>query len=110
MALASSTAFANLRLTLMRQLKTTRRGQRVTELMKQNMHHLLLQMAVSLYAANEGYLDDVPADKIVASNQHFASFTDGASVWQRSMKRRIQRKIEADLKKFVEDFKINRLY
>ncbi len=50
--------------------KTTRaqleRGQRVTELMKQAQYSPLsiADMAVSLYAANEGYLDDQPLDKI----------------------------------------------
>ncbi len=47
--------------------KQLERGQRVTELMKQKQYAPLTvaEMAVSLYAANEGYLDDVPADKIV---------------------------------------------
>ncbi|MCU7960446.1 MAG: F0F1 ATP synthase subunit alpha [gamma proteobacterium symbiont of Bathyaustriella thionipta] len=43
------------------------RGKRVTELMKQAQYEPMGvgQMAVSLFAANEGYLDDVDADKIV---------------------------------------------
>ncbi|WP_029132215.1 F0F1 ATP synthase subunit alpha [Sedimenticola selenatireducens] len=43
------------------------RGERVTELMKQPQYSPLsiAQMATSLFAANEGYLDDVPANKIV---------------------------------------------
>ncbi|MGD8569223.1 MAG: F0F1 ATP synthase subunit alpha [Gammaproteobacteria bacterium] len=43
------------------------RGQRVTELMKQKQYTPLTigEMAFSLYAANEGYLDDVEVDKIV---------------------------------------------
>ncbi|WP_260293381.1 F0F1 ATP synthase subunit alpha [Sedimenticola hydrogenitrophicus] len=43
------------------------RGERVTELMKQPQYSPLsiAQMAVSLFAANEGYLDDVPANKVV---------------------------------------------
>ncbi len=43
------------------------RGERVTELMKQPQYSPLsiAQMAISLFAANEGYLDDVPANKIV---------------------------------------------
>ncbi len=51
--------------------KTTRaqleRGQRVTELMKQPQYSPLsiAEMAVSLYAANEGYLDDLALDKVV---------------------------------------------
>jgi F-type H+-transporting ATPase subunit alpha len=43
------------------------RGQRVTELMKQKQYSPLTigEMAFSLFAANEGYLDDVKVDKVV---------------------------------------------
>ncbi|WP_455366508.1 F0F1 ATP synthase subunit alpha, partial [Kaarinaea lacus] len=43
------------------------RGQRVTELMKQKQYSPLTigEMAFSLYAANEGYIDDVEVDKVV---------------------------------------------
>jgi F-type H+-transporting ATPase subunit alpha len=42
------------------------RGQRVTELMKQKQYSPLsvAQMAVSLFAVNEGFIDKVPLDKI----------------------------------------------
>ncbi len=47
--------------------KQLERGERVTELMKQGQYSPMsvAQMAVSLFAANEGYLDDVDASKIV---------------------------------------------
>nr|MBV6629887.1 F0F1 ATP synthase subunit alpha [Oceanococcus sp. HetDA_MAG_MS8] len=47
------------------------RGQRVTELMKQQQYAPLSvgHMAVSLYAADKGYLDDVPVDKVVAFDE-----------------------------------------
>ena len=47
--------------------KQLERGQRVTELMKQSQYAPLsvAEMAISLYAANEGMLDDVPVNKIV---------------------------------------------
>ena len=47
--------------------KQIERGQRVTELMKQKQYQPLTisEMAVSLYAANEGYLDDVDVKKVV---------------------------------------------
>ena len=47
--------------------KQLERGQRVTELMKQKQYSPLsvAEMAVSLFAANEGLLDDVEANKIV---------------------------------------------
>ncbi len=43
------------------------RGQRVTELMKQPQYTPLsvAEMAISLYAVNEGYLDDVEVEKVV---------------------------------------------
>ena len=43
------------------------RGQRVTELMKQPQYSPLgvAEMAVSLFAANEGYMDDVDVSKVV---------------------------------------------
>jgi F-type H+/Na+-transporting ATPase subunit alpha len=46
--------------------KQIERGQRVTEMMKQNQYSTMniAQMAVSLFAANEGYLDDVEVNKV----------------------------------------------
>jgi F-type H+-transporting ATPase subunit alpha len=46
--------------------KQIERGQRVTELMKQNQYAPMsvAQMAVSLFAVNEGYLDDVEVHKV----------------------------------------------
>jgi F-type H+-transporting ATPase subunit alpha len=43
------------------------RGKRVTELMKQGQYQPLSvpEMATSLFAANEGYLDDVEVEKVV---------------------------------------------
>src|SRR5688572_24936648 len=48
--------------------KQLERGQRVTELMKQKQYApmSIAQMALSIYAVNEGYLDDVPLNKILA--------------------------------------------
>jgi F-type H+-transporting ATPase subunit alpha len=57
--------------------KQIERGQRVTELMKQKQYSPLTvsEMAISLFAANEGYLDDVPVKKVVdfekALHSHF---------------------------------------
>jgi F-type H+-transporting ATPase subunit alpha len=46
--------------------KQIERGQRVTEIMKQPQYSPLsvAQMAVSLFAANEGFLDDIPVNKV----------------------------------------------
>ncbi len=48
--------------------KQLERGQRVTELMKQKQYAPLsiANMALSIYAANEGYLDEVPLNKILS--------------------------------------------
>ena len=59
--------------------KQLERGQRVTELMKQKQYSPLsvAEMGVSLFAANEGYLDDVDVTKIVSFEEgmhaHFIS-------------------------------------
>jgi F-type H+-transporting ATPase subunit alpha len=59
--------------------KQLERGQRVTELMKQKQYSPLSvsEMGVSLYAANEGYLDDVDVTKVVSFEEsmlaHFRS-------------------------------------
>ena len=47
--------------------KQLEHGQRVTELMKQKQYSPMsvAEMALSLYAANEGYLDDVSVDKVL---------------------------------------------
>ncbi len=47
--------------------KQLERGQRVTELMKQAQYSPMsvADMAVSLFAGNEGYLDDLPLNKVV---------------------------------------------
>jgi F-type H+-transporting ATPase subunit alpha len=90
--------------------KQLERGQRVTELMKQKQYSPLTiaEMGLSLYAANEGYLDDVPLAKIGA-------FEAGLHSAFRSAHGDLMRKInetgdynaeiEAGLKKAVEDFK-----
>ena len=46
--------------------KQIERGQRVTELMKQNQYTPMsvAQMAVSLFAVNEGYLDEIEVSKV----------------------------------------------
>ena len=47
--------------------KQLERGQKVTELMKQKQYSPLsvAEMAISLFAVNEGYLDDIEAHKVV---------------------------------------------
>ena len=56
--------------------KQLERGERVTELMKQPQYSPLstCDMAISLFAANEGYLDDVEVTKIVAFESSLHSY------------------------------------
>ena len=56
--------------------KQIERGQRVTELMKQKQYQPLTiaDMGFTLYAANEGYLDDVPVNKVVDFEAAMHSF------------------------------------
>jgi F-type H+-transporting ATPase subunit alpha len=56
--------------------KQIERGQRVTELMKQKQYQPLTiaEMGFSLYAANEGYLDDVAVNKVVDFESAMVSY------------------------------------
>jgi F-type H+-transporting ATPase subunit alpha len=56
--------------------KQIERGQRVTELMKQKQYSPLsiAEMAFSLFAANEGFLDDIDASKVVSFEQAMHSY------------------------------------
>lgn len=56
--------------------KQLERGARVTELMKQKQYSPMsvAEMAVSLFAANEGYLDDVDVKKVVRFEEALQSY------------------------------------
>jgi F-type H+-transporting ATPase subunit alpha len=95
--------------------KQLERGQRVTELMKQKQYAPLSvgQMALSLFSANEGYLDDVPVEKIVAFEEalhahaadKYAHLIDSIS-----SSGNLDDEIIAGLKGVVEDFKRSGAY
>ncbi len=95
--------------------KQLERGQRVTELMKQKQYAPLnvAEMGVSLYAANEGYLDDVDVNKIVAFedamlahvNSNFSDLLDSINATG-DYNDEIAGKIAAA----IEDFKTNGVY
>ncbi|MFC4729050.1 F0F1 ATP synthase subunit alpha [Coralloluteibacterium thermophilus] len=86
------------------------RGQRVTELMKQKQYApmTIAQMALSIYAANEGYLDDVPVAKIGAFEEglqaHFAN-TQGELMAKIVETGDWNGDIEAAFKKGIAEFK-----
>ncbi len=60
--------------------KQLQRGERVTELMKQVQYSPMsvAQMALSLFAANEGYLDDVDVKKVVDFEHALQSYMKSA--------------------------------
>ncbi|MEM7053930.1 MAG: F0F1 ATP synthase subunit alpha [Pseudomonadota bacterium] len=60
--------------------KQLERGQRVTELMKQPQYSpmSIAEMAVSLFAGNEGYLDDLELNKVIAYEQALISFMNNS--------------------------------
>ncbi|WP_341327291.1 F0F1 ATP synthase subunit alpha [Methylotuvimicrobium sp. KM2] len=70
--------------------KQIERGQRVTELMKQNQYSPMsvAQMAVSLFAANEGYLDSVDVNKV-------RDFEDALQLYMKSEKSDLMDQINA---------------
>ena len=90
--------------------KQLERGQRVTELMKQKQFSPLsiAEMGLSLFAANEGYLDDVELAKIGAFEAGLHSFFKsryGDLMSKINQTGDYNGEIEAGLKKTVEEFK-----
>jgi F-type H+-transporting ATPase subunit alpha len=89
--------------------KQLERGQRVTELMKQAQYAPMsvAEMALSLFAANEGYLDDVEVNKIVAFEAallaHFRS-SYSSELDAINSNPDYNEEVEATLRKIVEDF------
>ena len=90
--------------------KQLERGQRVTELMKQKQYApmSIAQMALSIYAVNEGYLDDVPMNKILAFEEGLHSHM--ANTQGELMNRIVQtgawdKDIEGVFKQLVSEFK-----
>ena len=92
--------------------KQLERGQRVTELMKQKQYAPLstAEMALSLFAANEGFLDDVEIKKIVdfeaALHAHAGSHF-GDLVAKINETADYNDEIQAGMRKCLEDFKAN---
>ena len=90
--------------------KQLEHGQRVTELMKQKQYApmSIAHQAVSIYAVNEGYLDDVPVNKIGAFEDglhaHFDN-TLGELIGKIDATGDWNDEIEAAFKKGIEDFK-----
>ncbi len=90
--------------------KQLERGQRVTELMKQKQYApmSIADQALSIYAVNEGYLDDVPVSKLLAFEEglhaHFAN-TAGELTAKVNATGAWNDEIEAAFKKGISEFK-----
>jgi F-type H+-transporting ATPase subunit alpha len=89
--------------------KQLERGQRVTELMKQKQYAPMsvAEMALSLFAANNGYFDKVDRRKVVeteAALQSFARATVPDLLKSINTKPDLSKDVEAALKKCCDDF------
>jgi F-type H+-transporting ATPase subunit alpha len=89
--------------------KQLERGQRTTEVMKQKQYAPMsvAEMALSIYAVNNGFMDKVPLNKVVDfetalqgfANSNYAALLDGINANPKFSKEN-----EAALKKAIEDF------
>ncbi|CAB1370988.1 F0F1 ATP synthase subunit alpha [Denitratisoma oestradiolicum] len=90
--------------------KQLERGRRVTELMKQPQYAPLsvAEMAISLYASNEGYMDDVDVAKILpfeSALHQFVKQKNADLVSKIETSKDLDKDAEAQLKAAVEEFK-----
>ena len=91
------------------------RGRMFTELMKQAQYSPLSvsKMAITLYAANNGYFDDVPVDKILNCESDLHGFIGSKhKKVMESIEKSLElsEKDEKDLVKAIEDFKSSSKY
>ncbi|RMG55804.1 MAG: F0F1 ATP synthase subunit alpha [Gammaproteobacteria bacterium] len=95
--------------------KQLERGERVTELMKQPQYSPLsiAEMAFSLFAANEGYLDDIDAKKVVDFEKALHSYlhSEHADLLAKINETAdYNDEIEAAMRKALDDFKANNVW
>ena len=94
--------------------KQLERGQRTTEVMKQKQYAPMsvAEMALSIYAVNEGYMDKVPVNKVVAFEaalQGFANASHKADLDAINAEPVLKKHADT-LKKIVENFAKNGSY
>jgi len=92
--------------------KQIERGRRVTELMKQKQYSPLTvgEMAVSLFAVDRGYLDDVDVKKVgdfEAALHNYMRANHKVLIHKVNTSGDFNDEIEADFKKALDDFKAN---
>ena len=95
--------------------KQLERGRRVTELMKQPQYSPISvsEMALTLFAVNKGYLDDVEVKKALAFESALRAFMKAkyASVMNKiETTKDLDEETEKALAKAIEDFKANGTY
>ncbi len=91
------------------------RGQRVTELMKQPQYSPMsvAEMAISLYAVNEGYLDDIEVEDAVPFETalHAHAHANAAELMEQIDRTgAYDEEIQAGLKALLEEFKASGAY
>jgi F-type H+/Na+-transporting ATPase subunit alpha len=89
--------------------KQLERGQRVTEVMKQKQYTPMsvAEMALSIYAVNNGFMDKIDLKKVVAFEaalQGFAQTNYRAMLDDINRQPKLSKENEAALKKCIEDF------
>ena len=89
--------------------KQLERGQRVTEVMKQKQYAPMsvAEMALSIYAVNNGYMDKVELKKVVAFEaalQAFAHTNHQSTLDEINKQPKLSKENEAAFKKVIEDF------
>lgn len=95
--------------------KQLEHGQRVTELMKQKQYapYSIADQAVSVYASNEGYMADVPVNKIVDFDAALiAYFRSEKAAFMQNIDEtgNYDKDIEAEFKAGIESFKATQAY
>ncbi|MFK7965253.1 MAG: F0F1 ATP synthase subunit alpha [Burkholderiaceae bacterium] len=90
--------------------KQLERGRMVTELMKQPQYQPLevWEMALTLFAANEGYFDDIEVDKALAAEKalrDFAKAEHGSLVDTIEADKKFDKDIEAKMHELCKSFK-----
>ena len=91
------------------------RGRMVTELMKQPQYQPLQvwEMALTLFAANNGYFDDIEVPKALAAEKalrEFAKSNHGSLVEEIERDKKFSKEVEAKLHELLKDFKKNGAY
>lgn len=90
--------------------KQLERGQRMTELMKQPQYHPMsvAEMAISMFAGEKGYIDDIPIKKVVEFEhnlQHYMAMHKAELLDQMNQKLELTAELETALKEAIEEFK-----